>query len=62
MTPGPQYAWPGHPAEAHQTEVAWEYPQRAEELGRELGTPEGVEGPMTEEMGGCPSPSPAPLP
>ena len=50
LTPGPQYARPGSPIEARQEEVARENPQRAEEFDRQLGTPEGVEGPMTREM------------
>ena len=47
---GTQYARPGSPVEARQEEVAREHLQRAEELGRKLVTPEGVDGPMTKEM------------
>ena len=46
----PQCARPGGPVEAHQEEVAREYLQRAEEFDRKVGTPGGVEGPMTKKM------------
>ena len=50
MAPGPLYARHGSPVTTRQEEVAREYLQRAGELDRKLGTPEGAEGPMTKEM------------
>ena len=42
LATGPQYARPGSPVEARKT--------AAREFGRKLGTPGGIEGPMTGEV------------
>ena len=53
LEPGLQSTRPGSPDEAHQEDVIPEYLQRAEELDRKPGTPEGAEGPMTKEIKPC---------